>query len=424
MDTTPGLEALLGQADWLRALAISLLGSQPDADDAVQEVWTAALRSPPDHTRPARPWLAQVLRNVVRARARHSGRRRAHESQAALQGDVDIPATDGLLERMQLQRRVAELVMGLPEPYRTTLLLRYYEGRAAVDLAREANVPEGTMRWRINEGLRRLRERLDQDHGGVRQRWAGVLAPLAGLPNAPPSAPGPAAPAPLPGTLRLLLWLAAAAVAGAMGIAVWIVGAHRRPAGGEGTSSGDPHAIFHGGPPPGPAGQARQATPPEEDQTMKRERLKQAAVFFGVVLPALGAGAGQAEDDRKLEELAVAACVEMNEKSYECREEFVDAFLELRLSHAEKQPSDADRAKMRDKAMRDLVDRGSGPMERKRAVCQHMISQMGARAREGVKTHHPSLQSCYSQTDCKKRVACIMPIIGRIHGSELKNHRP
>ena len=84
MQDNPGLETLLGQADWLRALAISLLGSRPDADDAVQEVWTAALRSPPDQTRPARPWLAQVLRNVVRARARHSGRRRAHESEAAL----------------------------------------------------------------------------------------------------------------------------------------------------------------------------------------------------------------------------------------------------------------------------------------------------------------------------------------------------
>ena len=192
MHSEPGLDTLLGQADWLRALAISLLGSRPDADDAVQEVWTAALRSPPDSTRPPRPWLAQVLRNVVRARARHTGRRRAHESEAASQATAETPAADGVLERMQLHRRVAELVMELPEPYRTTLLLRFYEGRAAVDLAREANEPEGTVRWRINEGLRRLRERLDQDHGGDRQRWAGVLAPLAGLP--PSSQPATARP--------------------------------------------------------------------------------------------------------------------------------------------------------------------------------------------------------------------------------------
>jgi hypothetical protein len=156
---------------------------------------------------------------------------------------------------------------------------------------------------------------------------------------------------------------------------------------------------------------------------MKRERLQQAAVFFGVVLPALGAGAGQAEDDRRLEELAIGACVEMNEKSYECREEFVDAFVELRASHAETPMTPEERARMRDKAMRDLVQRGSGPSERKRAICQKLIGQMGTRALEGVKTHHPTLQSCYAKTDCKQRVACIMPIIGQIHAGELGPHR-
>jgi RNA polymerase sigma factor (sigma-70 family) len=411
MQDNPGLETLLGQADWLRALAISLLGSRPDADDAVQEVWTAALRSPPDHTRPARPWLAQVLRNVVRARARHSGRRRAHESEAARQTAGEAPSADGVLERMQMHRRLAELVMDLPEPYRTTLLLRFYDGRAAVDLAREANVPEGTVRWRINEGLRRLRERLDQDHGGDRQRWAGVLAPLAGLDR----------PVPAPVTLapggRLPLRLALAGVTGAVGIAIWVVAAHPPAGRGSDPASGsEVHALFHG------QQTAEQPRPEKEDPIMKRERLKQVAVLLGVVLPALGAGAGQTEDDRKLEQLAIAACVEMNEKSYECREEFVDAFVELRAGHSRKPMTAEEQAKMRDKAMRDLVERGSGPMERKRAVCEKLIGQMGPRALQGVKTHHPTLQSCYTRNDCKERVACIMPIIGRIHEGEAKRH--
>src|SRR6185436_15036035 len=112
MESHVELEALLGQAHWLRALAVSLLGSRPDADDAVQEVWRAALRSPPDGTRPARPWLAQVLRNVVRSKARHAGRQRAREGQAVgLAEAAEVPAADGVLERMQLHRRIAALVM-------------------------------------------------------------------------------------------------------------------------------------------------------------------------------------------------------------------------------------------------------------------------------------------------------------------------
>jgi len=413
MESHVELEALLGQAHWLRALAVSLLGSRPDAEDAVQEVWRAALRSPPDRERPARPWLAQVLRNVVRSHARHTGRRRAHEAEAAaLGGPAEAPAADGVLERMQLHRRVAELVMALEEPYRMTLLLRFYEGRAAVDIAREAGVPEGTARWRISEGVRRLRERLDQEPGG-RQRWAGLLAPLAAPSQTPSSGPAAAA-----GVGRLSLWLGAAAVTCVLGAgAVWLVGAHRPGVAGSHRAgeSGHLHGFFHDERTTGP-GRSE-----SEDETMRHERLKQAAVFFGAVLPALAAGAGQAEEDRKLEEVAVAACVELNEKSYECREEFVDAFLDLQLAHSKKKMTAEERATQREKDLRDLTERGSGPIERKRAICQRMISQMGVRAKEAVKSVSPPLKSCYSKDSCKERVACIMPIIAEIHGSDARH---
>jgi hypothetical protein len=48
----------------------------------------------------------------------------------------------------------------------------------------------------------------------------------------------------------------------------------------------------------------------------------------------------------------------------------------------------------------------------------------GARAKQGVQTHHPSLQACYARPDCQQRIACITPIIGRIHEGEGKrDHR-
>jgi hypothetical protein len=153
---------------------------------------------------------------------------------------------------------------------------------------------------------------------------------------------------------------------------------------------------------------------------MRHERLRQAAVFFGAVLPALSAGAERAEDDRKLEEVAVAACVELNEKSYECRDEFVEALLDLRLAQTKKKLTPEERARQRDRDLRDLIERGSGPIERKRAICQRMISQMGVRATEAVKSVSPPLRSCYTKNDCKERVACIMPLIAEIHGSEVR----
>ena len=59
------LAALLAHADWLRDLARKLVGGAA-ADDAVQDTYVAALRSPPDPALPAKPWLARVLRNASR----------------------------------------------------------------------------------------------------------------------------------------------------------------------------------------------------------------------------------------------------------------------------------------------------------------------------------------------------------------------
>jgi DNA-directed RNA polymerase specialized sigma24 family protein len=52
-------------------------------DDLVQETWIAALRHPPDATRPARPWLAGVLRNLVLLRRRTEGRRERRQQLVA-----------------------------------------------------------------------------------------------------------------------------------------------------------------------------------------------------------------------------------------------------------------------------------------------------------------------------------------------------
>jgi hypothetical protein len=66
----------------------------------------------------------------------------------------------------------------LPEPFRETLVLRCYQDHSAADVARLLDVPAGTVRWRLKEGLARLRERLDQARGG-RAAWRAALAPIA-----------------------------------------------------------------------------------------------------------------------------------------------------------------------------------------------------------------------------------------------------
>jgi RNA polymerase sigma-70 factor (ECF subfamily) len=167
-------DELLAHASWTRDLARSLVTDSNDADDAVQETWLSALRSGPSDRRNLRGWLARTLKNSVRQRARIDERRVRHESDHERE---PVPTPDELAARLDMQRVLAEEVARLPEPMRATILLRFYEGRTPSEIARDMELPAGTVRWRLHEALARLRERLDARHGD-RTSWAVALAPL------------------------------------------------------------------------------------------------------------------------------------------------------------------------------------------------------------------------------------------------------
>jgi RNA polymerase sigma factor (sigma-70 family) len=174
---TTRLEDLLGHADWLRRLAAHLVREGDETEDLMQETWEAALRRSPDPARPPQPWLAEVLRNLVRARGRRDRLHRRFENQARLEPST-VPSSEALLERAESQRLVAELVVALDEPYRSTILLRYYEGLSGAQIAAALGLPPGTVRWRLKEGVDRLRAAL-KVRFGKDERWTMALVPLA-----------------------------------------------------------------------------------------------------------------------------------------------------------------------------------------------------------------------------------------------------
>jgi RNA polymerase sigma factor (sigma-70 family) len=249
-----GLEELLTHSDWLGRLAHRLAGAA-EADDAVQETWLAAQRSPPDPERPPRPWLAGVLRNFLRARWQSDRRRQRRErAQAELAPDREA-AVDALYERVEMQRAVAELVMSLDEPIRIVLLLRYFEGHDSTRIGEILGLPAGTVRWRLKRALDRLRAQMDARFGD-RHTWALVLAPAPALPAATsaPGAPLPcasrSAPAHLPASSATAVGLMAAiatSVALVGGAALGVsVGAWTSTTGRAGSAAADVRASGAG----------------------------------------------------------------------------------------------------------------------------------------------------------------------------------
>ncbi len=156
---------------WVRRLAFALVRDAAAAEDISQEAWLAAhAHAPAD--RPLRPWLGTVVRNLVRMRLRSDARRLRRE--AAVTDETPPPTADELVDRVELQRALADAVLELDEPYRATVLLHYFEGLTSADIARRQGIPEGTVRRRLKVALDRLRARFEaRDRRGV-----AAFAPL------------------------------------------------------------------------------------------------------------------------------------------------------------------------------------------------------------------------------------------------------
>jgi RNA polymerase sigma factor (sigma-70 family) len=207
--------SLLRHSDWLRNLARGLIADQAAADDLVQETWLVAMKTPPNPARPARPWLAGVLRNLVRMRARAEGRRSWRQKASAKKDE--LPSTIDLIEHVDTQRQLAELVLELREPYRSTLLLHYYQDIPAVEIARRQDIPAGTVRWRLKQGIDDLRGRLDRRYSD-RHSWCLALGSLTtGLRET--SSAGPLA---LASAGSLLIFARLGAIVAVLALLSWI----------------------------------------------------------------------------------------------------------------------------------------------------------------------------------------------------------
>jgi RNA polymerase sigma-70 factor (ECF subfamily) len=169
-------DSLLEHAAWMRRLALELVRDPGAADDLAQETWLAFHRARPATDRPLRPWLARVMRNAAALRVRRGAGRESREREVAR--SEDVPSSHELAERAEEQRRLAALVLDLDEPYRSTVLLRYYEGLKPTEIARLRGMPAATVRTHLQRGLSQLRERLDEEHDGDRRAWLLLFQPL------------------------------------------------------------------------------------------------------------------------------------------------------------------------------------------------------------------------------------------------------
>jgi RNA polymerase sigma factor (sigma-70 family) len=177
--STGEIDDLIADSRWLHGLARRLVADSGVAEDLVQEAYVIAL----ENRARVRGRLAQFAAGVIRKLAlgtRRSEARRAKREVAVGRsrdpGDDDVASS---VARVEQQRKLAEHLLAVRDPYRRVLLLRFVEGLSQREIARRLEIPEATVNSQITRGLALLREALDREVNGDRSQWVLALTPLS-----------------------------------------------------------------------------------------------------------------------------------------------------------------------------------------------------------------------------------------------------
>jgi len=145
-----------------RAAAYGVTGNFALAEDAASEAFYAAIESLPDLKDERRfgPWL----RTIVVRTARRQKAKTAKENGAELKTQPDSKSTPpgADLEQQELVALIHEAVGHLSETLREAVVLFYFEGYSLKEAAGFLDVPEGTLKRRLHDGRKRLRDAAGQ----------------------------------------------------------------------------------------------------------------------------------------------------------------------------------------------------------------------------------------------------------------------
>ena len=146
----------------LIAIAHRILRDQSAADDAVQGALVRAWRDLPTLRDPGRfdGWLYRLLVNACRDEQRQAKKWRIGASVT----EIDMPQAGSELDAVSDWNELDLAFRKLSVERRAVLVLHYYVGLSAPEVAAALGIPTGTVYSRLHYGTRELRGLLDRKH--------------------------------------------------------------------------------------------------------------------------------------------------------------------------------------------------------------------------------------------------------------------
>ena len=142
--------------------AFLITGQKEEAEDVLQQVFVSVWKS--RHTfNPAKgkitTWLHRITVNECMKRQHVKSEPYAELIENMKLTEISVDPGEALMKHEEYERLI-EAVNRLDSKHRSILVLRYFNDLSYDDIARTAGIPLGTVKSRINQGLKLLRHQL------------------------------------------------------------------------------------------------------------------------------------------------------------------------------------------------------------------------------------------------------------------------
>lgn len=163
------LSELFGRyAPILLALARRVLGSTADAEEVLQEVFVHAWNKADSYDRErssVSTWLALITRSraIDRLRSRRVADRVVDSARQEAPAAYESPRASAAVLVRERRARIATALGELPSEQRQVIELAYFQGLTQSEIARQEDIPLGTVKTRTLLAMRKLRQALSAD---------------------------------------------------------------------------------------------------------------------------------------------------------------------------------------------------------------------------------------------------------------------
>jgi RNA polymerase sigma-70 factor (ECF subfamily) len=143
-------------------LGYLLLRTPAEAEDVAQEAFVRAFLALDkfDETRPFRPWLLQITRNVAKNRLRSLSRYWAMVKRWWWEADTAVTATS---VSQGESARLWQAVQQLRPKAQEVIYLRYFLELSEAETAEALDIPAGTVKSRLHRALQQLKGVIEAD---------------------------------------------------------------------------------------------------------------------------------------------------------------------------------------------------------------------------------------------------------------------